>query len=93
MRNWDLSIENPFSFTLAADSRFGKIDLYDDQIWELSIARHEPPALLMHTTYGLRAQSMSVFPRFLYNDQVFMDPLAFQKKPSLQYYLPNYISL
>ncbi len=93
MRIWDLPFENPFSFTLAADSRFCKIDPFDDQIWELSIARHEPPSLLMHTTYGLRAQSMSVFPRFLFNDQVFVDPLSFQNKPVLQHFLPNYISL
>lgn len=93
MRNWDLPFDDPQLLTLAADARFCKIDVFDDQIWELSLGRREPPSLMMYTTYGLRAQSMSVFPRFLFNDQVYIDPMAFLKKPALQYFLPNYISL
>ena len=93
MRNWDLQIENPFLLTLSADSRFCNIDLYDDQIWELSLAGYEPRSIMMHTTYGLRAQSMSVFPRFLFNEQTFTDPISFSKKPTLQYFLSNYINL
>jgi len=92
MRNWNLQINNPLALTLCADARFGDIDLFDDQIWELNIARNEPRSLMMHTTYGLRAQSMRVFPRFIYSEQVHIDPFLFFERPRIQYLLPNYIS-
>jgi hypothetical protein len=49
---------NPLTLTLAADTRFSHPDYTDDQIWELRLQGGEPPALVLQTTYGLRARWM-----------------------------------
>ncbi len=93
MRNWDLSINTPIQFTLAADSRFSEPDPFNDQIWDFSLAKSSPPALCMQTTYGLRARNMQVFPQFIINNQTYTDPFQFFEKPKLQFLLTNYLSL
>ena len=50
--------------TLAADMRFSTPNYVNDHIWEMEIGSGEPSALTLRTTYGLRARSMRIFPRF-----------------------------
>ncbi|MCX6053566.1 MAG: hypothetical protein NTZ74_01370 [Chloroflexi bacterium] len=78
---------------LAADFRFSEINPDDDQIWLLSSAQGEPPALALQTTYGLRAVGMRVFPRFTINQDSISDPHAFSIRPGVDFSAPNFASL
>lgn len=93
MRIWNKPIPQSFHFTIASDSRFNRIDPNNDQIWEFHCASKEPPALTLHTTYGLRAQSMRILPQFVINEATFADPFEFASPPKLLTFLPNYFSL
>ena len=55
-------------------SRFGKTDYVNDHIWEFKIDGGEPPALSIQTTFGLRARSLRLFPRFVEGDTAVLDP-------------------
>ena len=92
MRSWNLSVHSQLNFTLAADARFSEIDPLDDQVWELSFRKGEPGSILLHTTFGLRAQAVQIFPRFIINDKTLSDPFVFSSPPVIKHILPNYIS-
>ena len=89
MRTWNLAAGDPLNLTLAADFRFCAPDYVNDQIWELLIGGGSPPALALHTTYGLRARSMRIFPRFTLNGQMVNDPAQFAQPPRLRRFYPN----
>ena len=69
MREIKLSVVDPLRLTLAADARLSPTDYTNDQIWELLVGRGEPGAILLQTTYGLRARNMRVFPQFVEEHQ------------------------
>lgn len=77
--------------TLAADARLCSPDYCDDQIWELSLGGGEPSALALHTTYGLRARSLRLFPRFIEADTTRSDPLEFVNQPVIRHFYPNFL--
>ncbi|HLA99407.1 MAG TPA: hypothetical protein VJL34_13220 [Anaerolineales bacterium] len=91
MRTWSLKNGDPLALTLAADARLGPISYTDDQIWELSLGQGDPPALSVQTTYGLRARSMRLLPRFSLGDQSATDPASFHKEPRVLQFYPNYL--
>ncbi len=93
MREWKLKSGDPLSLTLAADARLGATNYGDDQIWELSMGGGDPPALAIQTTYGLRARICRLFPRFIENDKVQVDPASFDRAPALICLYPNYLSV
>src|SRR3972149_10451231 len=93
MRIWSLGPGDPLTFTLAADFRLCNPDYINDHIWELESSGGDPPALSLFTTYGLRARSMRLFPRFIVNGQGISDPAAFPLPPHLRQFFPNYLSL
>ncbi len=93
MRNWNLTVNDPGAYTLAADARCGPTDYANDHIWELSLSGGEPPALAIRTTYGLRARNMRLFPRFVEGDSAVSDPENFAEIPRVQRFYPNYLSL
>jgi hypothetical protein len=93
MREWNLRAGSPLSLTLAADARLGPVDYVNDQIWELSIQGGEPPGLTVQTTYGLRARSMKVFPRFIEGDQIHCDPTSFTSPVRVRHFYPNFIEV
>jgi hypothetical protein len=78
---------------LAADHDLSKIDPANDQIWEFSTETGEPPALALGSTYGLRAFSMRVFPRFQNGRISVTDPNAFFEYPAVFYSAPNFIHI
>lgn len=82
---------DPVSLIIAADARLARTDYTDDQIWELSLSGGEPPALAFETTYGLRAQRLRIFPRFLLNDGQRSDPASFFSPPRVVCSYPNYL--
>lgn len=93
MREWQLKSGDPLSLTLAADARLGPTDYSNDQIWELTLGGGEPPALALETTYGLRARSLRLFPRFIEGDLILTDPEAFYSPPRICKFYPNYLLL
>ncbi len=93
MREWQLKFGDPLELTLAADVRLGATSYTDDQIWELTLGGGEPPALALNTTFGLRATSMRLFPRFKEGDETACDPSAFAVPPVIHRLFPNYLRL
>jgi hypothetical protein len=90
MREWNLKAENLRSLILAADARLSTPDYCNDQVWELSLGGGEPAALALQTTYGLRARSMRLLPRFVEGDETRSDPASFAEEPVLRAFYPNY---
>jgi len=93
MREWSLGPGDPLSLVLAADFRLSQPDYLNDQIWELDTGSGEPPALALRTTYGLRARSMRLFPRFTENSKSVTDPAQFATPPVVHRAYPNFLSL
>ncbi|HEY5270688.1 MAG TPA: hypothetical protein VII97_10155 [Anaerolineales bacterium] len=93
MREWTLGPGDPLALTLAADFRLCTPDYVNDHIWELETSGGDPPALSLRTTYGLRARTMRLFPRFTLGSQTVSDPAAFPLPPRLRRFFPNFLSL
>lgn len=93
MRTWSLPPEAPLSLCLAADARLTPPSYVDDQIWELSLAGGDPAAVAVHTSYGLRARSMRIFPSFTWRGQPRLDPADYAGAPRVELLLPNYSRL
>ena len=94
MRDWSLAAGDPLCLTLAADARLSIPDYLNDHSWELSIlGGGEPPALSLHTTYGLRAKAMRIFSRFSENGKTVSDPSAFTLPPIVRRFYPNFLIL
>lgn len=93
MRDWTLSSGDPLCLTLSADFRLGGTDYLDDQTWELDLVSGEPPALSLRTTFGLRARSMRLFPRFGEGRLTAVNPADFHRVPRLRAFYPNFLEL
>jgi hypothetical protein len=93
MRIWNLKSGDPLSFTLAADARLITTDYCDDQIWELVLMGGDPPALAAQTTFGLRARSFRIFPRFTEAGLCLSDPVSFFQPPAVHFFSPNFSRL
>jgi hypothetical protein len=91
MRDWSLAIGDPLHLTLAADSRLSNPDYLNDQIWELDLGGGEPSALSLRTTFGLRAKSMRIFPRFSENGRSVNSPSDFALPPVIRRFYPNFL--
>lgn len=91
MRDLSLAIGDPLYLTLAADSRLSIPDYLNDHIWELTLGDGEPPALSLRTTFGLRAKSMRIFPRFSENGNTVNAPSAFSLPPTIRRFYPNFL--
>ncbi len=91
MREWNLKAGDPLSLILASDARLGPTDYLDDQIWELSLSGGDPPAISLNTTYGLRAKSARIFPRFTEGDVTRNDPAEFDQSPEARQIFPNFV--
>ena len=93
MREFNLKANDPLSLTLAADARLTAPNYTNDQIWELSLQGGEPPALALHTTYGLRARSLRLFPRFVEGYEALTDPDKFAAPPVVRRFYTNYLEV
>ena len=93
MHDWTLGPGDPLALTLAADFRFCTPDYINDHIWELETGGGDPPALSLHTTYGLRARTMRLFPRFTLGSQTISDPATFSIPLCLRRFFPNFLIL
>ena len=93
MREINLDSERPICLTIAADARLSTTNYVDDQIWELRLNNGEPPALALETTYGLRAQKVRLFPRFIESHNSVSDPRKFYKQPIIRCLFPNFFKI
>src|SRR5512137_2049704 len=93
MRDWSLKGGDPLSLSIAADLRLCRPDYPNDHIWELDLGGSEPPALAIHTSYGLRARGMRLFYRFGEGARTVANPTEFQAAPSLRRFYPNFLQL
>ncbi|GAB4530539.1 MAG: hypothetical protein Fur0018_17920 [Anaerolineales bacterium] len=89
MSDWNLPLEKLNALTLAADVRFGGSDYLDDHIWELTSKKGEPLAVALQTTFGLRARSLRLFPRWVEDEQPVESPSQFAAPPVLHEACPN----
>ena len=89
----NLKLGDPLVLTLAADARLGAINYVDDHIWELNLSSGEPPSIAIQTTFGMRARSFRIFPRFILQDVVHTDPSTFTASVIFKYLAPNYLHL
>ncbi len=93
MRDWDLGPNDPLALMISTDFRLAETNYLDDQTWELEIGSGEAAALALVTTFGLRARSMRLFPRFVLGERVCCSPFDFAMPPRLRAFYPNFLHL
>lgn len=93
MRAWNLGPSDPLALRISADFRLGETNIRDDQTWELELGGGEPAALALYTTFGLRARSMRLFPRFLVGEKAICAVSDFAMPPRLRACYPNFLHL
>ncbi len=93
MRSWNLSKNDPLNLIIAADASLTSTCYVDDQIWELFLEGGEPSALALHTTYGLRANSLRLFPQFSDDNISVSDSNRYVRFPIVTKILPNYLQV
>jgi len=93
MREWSLHAGDPLNLTLAADVRLSEPDFVNDHIWELELGSGDPPALSLRTTYGLRARSNRIFPRFTEAGTTVTNLSEFAIQPTIRTCYPNFLEL
>jgi hypothetical protein len=93
MRKWNLTADDPITLTLSADSRVSNVNYLNDHTWQLSIGTGEPPALIIETTFGLRARNFRIFPQFTEDDIKRIDPKDFTRPVTLHKFYPNYYQI
>jgi hypothetical protein len=91
MPEWSLRAGNPLNLTLAADMRLSTPNYVNDHIWEMELGSGDPPALSLRTTYGLRARSLRLFPRFTEADTTVADVSEFATPPVIRQCYPNFL--
>jgi len=93
MKKWNLGIEDPGAFTIAADVRGGGTNYTNDHIWDVRLPGGEPLALDIRTSFGLRARGFRIFPRFVEGDTALTDPREFAKPAQVQRIYPNFLEV
>lgn len=93
MREWSLQSGDPLNLILAADSRLSSPSYVNDHIWEMELGSGEPSALALYTTFGLRARSLRIFPRFTEARTTIANISDFDKPPTIRRCYPNFIEI
>lgn len=93
MIDQSMSYDPSIRSILAADARYSMPDYVNDHIWEFSTMGVEPPALMLQTTYGLRAYWMRLFPAFTLDGVSLTDPRTFAEPPFLAASHPSYLNI
>ena len=93
MQEWTLRAGDPLNLTLAADMRLSMPNYVNDHIWEMELGSGDPPALSLRTTYGLRARSIRIFPRFTEDGATVVDVSEFVTPPVIRKCYPNFLEL
>jgi len=93
MRTWNLGLTDPYQLVLAADCRFNENQYTNDHIYELRLGDGEPTALALFTTFGLRARSMRLFPRFIQGEKTLTNPFDFKHQPKVTRLYSNFLEI
>ena len=93
MREWSLQTGDPLNLTLSADMRLSTPDYVNDHSWELELGTGEPAALSLRTTYGLRARTNRIFPRFTEAALTVAAISEFVTPPVVRKCYPNFLEL
>ena len=93
MQEWSLQAGDPLNLTLAADMRLSEPNYVNDHIWELELGSGDPPALALRTTYGLRARTNRIFPRFTEAGATVTSLSEFAIQPTIRACYPNFLEL
>lgn len=94
MREWTFRPGDTLpNLVAAADARRCEARYTDDQSWELVLGRGEPPCLALQTTFGLRARSLRIFPRFGLGDSLIHDPADFLGPVIVRLYGPSFLHM
>lgn len=93
MHPWHLTHKDPISLTIAADQRFSQLDHENDHVWELTLGDTNLRFLALHTSFGLCARAMRLFPQFRENNQLVTNPEHFHSPPAVVAFTPNYIKV
>ncbi len=88
-----LPFRPPAQLLLAADARLAETPPDDDHVWALHAAWGERDALALVTTYGLRVQSMALFPFVVREGQPRWAAPAFARLPQVHDLAPAYARL
>ena len=83
----------PKAFILAADGTFTSFHPENDQVWELQMPQNEVYPFCLHTTYGLRCRSMSLFPIITIGNKHYHQAGTFFQPPAITQYLPDSITV
>jgi hypothetical protein len=96
MRTWKLAAGEPLHLVLAADASLPSmpepVDYRDDTSWEIQLEGGDPPALGLHTTFGLRARRMQFFPIFTRLGKTRIAPSSFHHPPVLARMFSSYLA-
>jgi len=93
MKNWVITANDPGAYTIASDARCISTSYTNDQIWELTLDRGDPPAVAVETTFGLRVRNLRIFPRFIEHETAVINPNDYAKVPIIERVYPNYLAL
>ena len=93
MREWKVNFSQSLGLPLVADARLVPTDYLNDHIWQLTCGAGDPPALAIQTSFGLRARSFRIFPRFVEDERDIVNPAEFAATPVVKKVYPNYISV
>ncbi|HEY9077535.1 MAG TPA: hypothetical protein VIO61_13465 [Anaerolineaceae bacterium] len=93
MIHYILPQNQPVRLALASGLHATEQYYTNDHIWELALNNIEPDAIVLQTTFGLRARSFKIFPQFRLNNEHRASPQQFHQFPQMQALYPGYIRL
>ena len=93
MQKWSLHAGDPLNLMLAADMRLATPNYVNDHIWEMELGTGDPAALSLRTTFGLRARSNRIYPRFTEKGITVTDVTDFVSPPVVHRCYPSYIEI
>lgn len=80
---------SPKAFILAARGSAASYSQDKDQVWELELSDHNIHPISLHTTYGLRAREMRLFPSLTINNKRVTGLRDYFTPPAVTRYLPD----
>lgn len=89
MDTLSFEISSPKAFILAARCSAASFSQERDQVWELELGDHDIHPISLHTTYGLRAREMRLFPSFTINNRRIAGLRDYFTPPAVTRYLPD----
>ena len=89
MDSLPLEFSSPKAFILAARGNTASFSRDKDQVWELEFSEHDVHPISLHTSFGLRAREMRLFPSFTINNKQITGLRDYFSPPSVTRYLPD----